>query len=86
MIPSDVFSIVTVIIFTSLKKEGSYFVDIINDRNQHQKSLDQCQFCYFSRVVFYDVFLALIYIASDAYLIYFYLSQVNLKQLVSPST
>jgi len=28
-----------------------------------------------ARVVFYDVFLALIYIASDAYLIYFYLSQ-----------
>ena len=28
------------------------------------------------RVVFYDVILALIYIASDAYLIYFYLSQV----------
>ena len=30
----------------------------------------------FFRVLFYDVILALIYIASDAYLIYFYLSQV----------
>ena len=30
----------------------------------------------FFRAVFYDVILALIYIASDAYLIYFYLSQV----------
>ena len=35
MIPSDVFSIVTVIIFTSLKRGGSYFVDITIDRNQH---------------------------------------------------
>ena len=38
MIPSVVFSIVTVIIFTSLKRGGSYFVDIINDRNQHWTS------------------------------------------------
>ena len=35
MNPRDVFSIVTVIIFTSLKKRGSYFVGISNDRNQH---------------------------------------------------